>query len=166
MKNAAASVSMPSASMAKRFMHASTLLISSTALRPSRFIADSSRSLQRRSRQRFTPTRRFASTSVVSSPTWSDVPGTAGVSMFKEQLPDLAIVDVLLPRTNGFEVCFEIKRTAHGKKTPVFLMSAVYKDLERAEVYAKNDLQAQAYFVKPFDLAQLLRRVQLFIGEA
>lgn len=92
--------------------------------------------------------------------------GPAGVSMFKEQLPDLAIVDVLLPRTNGFEVCFEIKRTAHGKKTPVFLMSAVYKDLERAEFYAKNDLQAQAYFVKPFDLAQLLRRVQLFIGEA
>ena len=92
--------------------------------------------------------------------------GPVGISMFKEQLPDLAIVDVLLPRTNGFEVCFEIKRTAHGKKTPVFLMSAVYKDLERAEVYAKNDLQAQAYFVKPFDLAQLLRRVQLFIGEA
>jgi DNA-binding response OmpR family regulator len=92
--------------------------------------------------------------------------GPAGVSMFKEQLPDLAIVDVLLPRTNGFEVCFEIKRTAHGRKTPVFLMSAVYKDLERAEFYAKNDLQAQAYFVKPFDLAQLLRRVQLFIGEA
>ena len=92
--------------------------------------------------------------------------GPAGVSMFKEQLPDLAIVDVLLPRTNGFEVCFEIKRTAHGKKTPVFLMSAVYKDLERPEIYAKNDLQAQAYFVKPFDLAQLLRRVQLFIGEA
>lgn len=92
--------------------------------------------------------------------------GPAGVSMFKELLPDLAIVDVLLPRTNGFEVCFEIKRTAHGKKTPVFLMSAVYKDLERAEFYAKNDLQAQAYFVKPFDLSQLLRRVQLFIGEA
>jgi len=92
--------------------------------------------------------------------------GPVGISMFKEQLPDLAIVDVLLPRINGFEVCFEIKRTAHGRKTPVFLMSAVYKDLERAEVYAKNDLQAQASFVKPFDLAQLLRRVQLFIGEA
>ena len=92
--------------------------------------------------------------------------GPAGISMFKEQLPDLAIVDVLLPRTYGFEVCFEIKRTAHGKKTPVFLMSAVYRDLERAEGYAKNDLQAQAYFIKPFNFAQLLRRVQLFICEA
>lgn len=92
--------------------------------------------------------------------------GPAGVAMFKQLLPDLAIVDVLLPQTNGFEVCFEIKRTAHGKKTPVFLMSAIYKDLEHAEGYTKNDLQAQAYFVKPFDLEQLLRRVQLFLGDA
>ena len=52
--------------------------------------------------------------------------------------PDLAIVDVQLPRTNGFEACFEIKRTAHGKKTPVFLMSAVYKDVSRAEAYAEE----------------------------
>ena len=78
----------------------------------------------------------------------------------------ISIVDVLLPRTNGFEVCFEIKRTAHGKKTPVFLMSAIYKDLDHAEGYAKNDLKAQAYFVKPFDLERLLSHVQLFIGDA
>lgn len=92
--------------------------------------------------------------------------GPTGVATFNEEKPDLAIVDVLLPRTNGFEVCFEIKRTPHGKKTPVFLMSAIYKDLDHAEGYAKNDLKAQAYFVKPFDLERLLSHVQLFIGDA
>lgn len=92
--------------------------------------------------------------------------GPAGLSMFHEQKPDLAIVDVLLPRTNGFEVCFEMKRTEHGKKMPLFLMSAIYRDLAHAEGYAKKDLEAQAYFVKPFDLERLLSHVQLFIGDA
>lgn len=92
--------------------------------------------------------------------------GPAGLTSFEDERPDLAILDVLLPRTNGFEICFEMKRTAHGKKTPVFLMSAIYRDLEHAEGYAKKDLKAQAYFVKPFDLERLLSHVQLFIGDA
>lgn len=92
--------------------------------------------------------------------------GPAGLTSFEEEKPDLAIVDVLLPRTNGFEVCFEMRRTPHGKKMPVFLMSAIYKDLEHAEGYAKRDLKAQAYFVKPFDLERLLGHVMLFIGDA
>lgn len=92
--------------------------------------------------------------------------GTAGVARFNEEKPDLAIVDVLLPRKNGFEVCFEMKRTPHGQKTPVFLMSAIYKDLSHAEGYAKRDLRAQAYFVKPFDLDALLNHVHHFLGEA
>jgi len=88
--------------------------------------------------------------------------GPAGIATFNDEKPDLAIVDVLLPRTNGFE----IKRTEHGKKTPIFLMSAIYKDIEHAEACTRTDLQAQAYFVKPFDLERLLSHVQLFIGEA
>lgn len=92
--------------------------------------------------------------------------GPDGLEAFREEKPDLAIVDVLLPRTNGFEVCFEMKRTEHGKSMPVFLMSAIYKDYRHAEGYAKKDLKAQAYFVKPFDLERLLGHVQLFIGDA
>jgi CheY-like chemotaxis protein len=92
--------------------------------------------------------------------------GPEGVKRFREVKPDLAIVDVLLPRANGFEVCFEIKRTAEGKATPLFLMSAIYKDIAHAEAYAKTGLRAQAYFVKPFDLESLLSHVQLFVGDA
>ncbi|MFO0760609.1 MAG: response regulator transcription factor [Byssovorax sp.] len=92
--------------------------------------------------------------------------GLAGLSRFHEEKPDLAIVDVMLPKLNGFEVCFEMKRSAHGKNTPVFLMSAIYKDLAHAEIYAKRDLKAEAYLVKPFDLRDLLSEVQRFLGEA
>ena len=49
--------SMPSASLAKRDMRSISRLFSSRMLRPARFVVDSSRSLQRRSRQSITPTR-------------------------------------------------------------------------------------------------------------
>ena len=92
--------------------------------------------------------------------------GIAGVARFHEEKPDLAIVDILLPKLNGFEVCFEMKRTLHGKKTPVILMSAIYKDVAHAEGYAKRGLQAEAYLVKPFDLRSMLGEVQRCLGES
>jgi DNA-binding response OmpR family regulator len=92
--------------------------------------------------------------------------GPDGVAAFAKDQPDLVLVDVLLPRKNGFEVCFDIKRTDRGRTTPVLLMSAIYKDVAHAEGYAKTDLGAQGFLVKPFELAELLARVHSLIGPA
>ncbi|MFW6197711.1 MAG: response regulator transcription factor [Myxococcota bacterium] len=91
--------------------------------------------------------------------------GVEGVDAFMRELPDLAVVDVQLPRKNGFEVCFEMKRTEHGRRTPVLLMSAVYTDTEHAERYS-SDLRAAGYLVKPFEMDVLLERVRELIGQA
>jgi DNA-binding response OmpR family regulator len=88
--------------------------------------------------------------------------GPDGVARFLDERPDLALVDVLLPRKNGFQACFEMKRSDHGKRTPVVLMSAVYRDPERADEYARS-LSADAFLLKPFDLDVLLRRVRVWI---
>ena len=85
--------------------------------------------------------------------------GTEGIEAFEEHHPDLVIVDVQLPRKNGFEVCFEVKRTEEGRRTPVLLMSAVYTDKEHAKRYS-TELHADGYLVKPFDMHRLLRQVQ------
>jgi DNA-binding response OmpR family regulator len=90
--------------------------------------------------------------------------GPDGVLAFSKDSPDMVLVDVLLPRKNGFEVCFDIKRTEKGRTTPVLLMSAIYKDVAHAEGYAKTDLGAQGFLVKPFELSELLTRVQTLIG--
>lgn len=90
--------------------------------------------------------------------------GPDGVAAFDKDRPDLVLVDVLLPRKNGFEVCFDIKRTERGRATPVLLMSAIYKDIAHAETYAKNELGAQGFLVKPFELAALLAQVRSLIG--
>ena len=92
--------------------------------------------------------------------------GPDGVAAFDKDRPDMVLVDVLLPRKNGFEVCFDIKRTERGRTVPVVLMSAIYKDITHAAEYAKTDLGAAGFLVKPFDLSDLLTRVHSLIGPA
>jgi DNA-binding response OmpR family regulator len=92
--------------------------------------------------------------------------GPDGVLAFDKDRPDMVLVDVLLPRKNGFEVCFDIKRTERGRTTPVLLMSAIYKDVAHAEGYSRTDLGAQGFLKKPFELSELLGRVQTLIGPA
>jgi DNA-binding response OmpR family regulator len=84
--------------------------------------------------------------------------GTDGVSVFLSERPDLALVDVLLPKKDGFDACFAMKRSDHGRATPVVLMSAVYRDSAKAEEYARGVL-ADGFLCKPFDLDVLLARV-------
>ncbi len=92
--------------------------------------------------------------------------GADGVLAFEKDHPDMMIVDVLLPLKNGFEVCFQVKRTPEGEKMPVLMMSAIYKDLAHAQEYTKNGLNAQGFLVKPFDMWELLDRVQSLVGPA
>ncbi|KAB2896570.1 MAG: response regulator [Kofleriaceae bacterium] len=91
--------------------------------------------------------------------------GPEGVAQFWSERPDLMLVDVQLPRKNGFEVCWEIKRTPEGEHTPVLLMSAVYSPRDEQDRFAAPSLAA-GYLSKPFDLGDLLSRVKRLIGDA
>ena len=90
--------------------------------------------------------------------------GSEGLERFEREQPDLMIVDVALPKKSGFELCFDVKRTTHGRCMPVLLMSAVYRDGDHAEAIPNAELRAQDYLAKPFDLSVLLRRVQTLLG--
>ncbi len=92
--------------------------------------------------------------------------GPEGLDQFRLEKPDLALIDIQLPRKNGFEVCFEIKQSPEGQSTPVLLMSAVYTDTAHARRYAERGLSADGYVTKPFELFDLLARVRGLIGEA
>lgn len=92
--------------------------------------------------------------------------GTEGLERFRAERPDLMLVDVQLPRKNGFEVCWEVKRSPGCAGLPVLLMSAVYTDREHADRYSHDSLRADGYLTKPFDLSELLRRVRDLLREA
>jgi DNA-binding response OmpR family regulator len=92
--------------------------------------------------------------------------GVEGVERFRAERPDLMLVDVQLPRKNGYEVCFEVKGTPEGARMPLLLMSAVYTNAEHARPYTERGMRAEGYLVKPFELRDLLAQVQQLIGAA
>jgi DNA-binding response OmpR family regulator len=92
--------------------------------------------------------------------------GPEGMERFDRDAPDLCLVDVQLPRKNGFELVREIKSRAAGKSTPVLLMSAVYTDRDQSSRTVQLGTLADGYLTKPFDLVHLLSQVRQLLGEA
>ncbi len=90
--------------------------------------------------------------------------GPEGIERFDQEAPDLLLVDVQLPRKNGFEVCREIKGRA-GKAPPILLMSAVYTDRDQSSRTIQLGTLADGYLSKPFDLVDLLLQVRVLLGE-
>jgi two-component system phosphate regulon response regulator PhoB len=92
--------------------------------------------------------------------------GPEGIERFERDAPDLLLVDIQLPRKNGFELLHEIKSRPNGRATPILLMSAVYNDHDQSSRTIQLGTLADGYLTKPFDLVQLLAQVRHLLGEA
>jgi DNA-binding response OmpR family regulator len=88
--------------------------------------------------------------------------GPEGIEQFDRTVPDLCLVDVQLPRKNGFELVREMKSR---RPTPVMLMSAVYTDQDQSTRTVQLGALADGYLTKPFDLVELLAQVRQLLGE-
>ena len=91
--------------------------------------------------------------------------GPEGLERFERDAPDLLLVDIQLPRKNGFELLREIKGRPDGKATPILLMSAVYNDRDQSSRTVQLGTLADGYLTKPFDLVHLLAQVRQLLGE-
>ena len=90
--------------------------------------------------------------------------GPEGIERYDREAPDLCLVDVQLPRKNGFELVREIK--GRGRPVPVLLMSAAYTDQDQSTRTIQIGALADGYLSKPFDLVHLLEQVRTLLGEA
>lgn len=91
--------------------------------------------------------------------------GPEGIERFESDAPDLLLVDVQLPRMNGFELVRELKKTPAGQATPILMMSAVYSDRDQSDRTLQLGTLADGYLSKPFDLVQLLAQVRQLLGD-
>lgn len=80
--------------------------------------------------------------------------GTSALKYFKEEAPDLVLLDVMLPGMDGIEICREMRKV---RDTPVVMLTA--KDTVGDKV-AGLDSGADDYIVKPFEFDELLARVR------
>ena len=89
--------------------------------------------------------------------------GRRGIELVEELLPDLVLLDVMLPDTDGYDVCLRIKSNTATSPIPVIFLSA------RGEVVDKVrglSCGAADYITKPFQAAELLARIDAVLGQA
>ena len=80
--------------------------------------------------------------------------GREAIESFKEHDPDIVLLDIMMPDTDGYQVCREIRQMG---QTPIIMISA------KGETFDKVlglELGADDYIVKPFDSKELIARVK------
>jgi TonB family protein len=89
--------------------------------------------------------------------------GQAGWDKYNKESPDLILMEAMLPKVHGFELCQRITSERNSQAT-VFIMTGVYKD----RVYRTEALRtygASEYFEKPLKMAELLASIEAVIGK-
>jgi CheY-like chemotaxis protein len=85
--------------------------------------------------------------------------GVSGIREFERIEPDLTMVEAMLPKRHGFEVCQELKSTGHGRKSPVMIVTGVYRG-HKYRNQARHQYGCDRYLEKPLTDAQLLAAVR------
>jgi len=84
--------------------------------------------------------------------------GQAGLDAALRGDADLILLDVMLPRVNGYEICREVR--AHGLDVPIVMLTAKGQE---ADIILGLDLGADDYITKPFRVGELVARVKAFL---
>lgn len=85
--------------------------------------------------------------------------GEKGLEMLKAENPDLIILDIKMPRMNGYEFMAELKSLQGVFITPVIMLTA-HESLE--DIFLVEGVSG--YFVKPVDLKGLLQKIEQCLG--
>ncbi len=80
--------------------------------------------------------------------------GEAALSLFKNTKPDLVVLDLMLPKMDGMEVCREIRKTS---SVPIIMLTAKGETLDKI---LGLEMGADDYLVKPFEPKELVARVK------
>jgi DNA-binding response OmpR family regulator len=84
--------------------------------------------------------------------------GETGYHLQKERKPDLIVLDLMLPRMSGFELCRKLR--GEGIQTPILMLTARSEEPDRV---LGLDLGADDYVTKPFSVRELMARVRALL---
>jgi DNA-binding response OmpR family regulator len=87
--------------------------------------------------------------------------GDAAIRMMESKPADLLLLDVMLPRRDGFDVCRQIRANPAWNEVKIIMLTARGRDLDRRKGLK---LGADAYITKPFSTRQILAQVDDLLG--
>ena len=88
--------------------------------------------------------------------------GQAAIDAIHAEAPDLVLLDVMMPKKSGFEVCQEIRADSRFDGVKILMLTAKGRDTEVSKGLA---LGADAYMTKPFSTRELVDKVNSLLAE-
>jgi DNA-binding response OmpR family regulator len=88
--------------------------------------------------------------------------GEQAMAKVTELVPDLLILDVMMPKLDGFEVCEKIRANPLWQSIRIVMLTAKGRDSERDKGISMG---ADAYMTKPFSTRDILKRVEELLGD-
>ncbi len=82
--------------------------------------------------------------------------GMEGLEMARKEEPDLILLDLMLPKMDGYKVCRMLKFDAKHKNIPIIMVTARAQDVDKS---MGAEAGANAYITKPFDHRELLDKI-------
>lgn len=92
--------------------------------------------------------------------TISSSDGATGLAQIKKSPPDLLILDLMLPKLSGLEVCKDIRRQEKLNRLPILMLTALGEEADRV---VGLELGADDYVTKPFSPRELVARVKALL---
>ena len=89
--------------------------------------------------------------------------GEAALAAIAADPPDLMLLDVMMPRKNGYEVCQAVRANPDWKGIRIIMLTAKGREVEREKGLA---LGADDYITKPFSTQEVVERVRELLAEA
>jgi len=86
------------------------------------------------------------------------VDGERGLQLALERAPDLIVLDIMLPKMNGYEICRQLRRD--GNNVPIFMLTAKGEEMDKV---LGLELGADDYVAKPFGVMELLARIKALL---
>ena len=86
--------------------------------------------------------------------------GEDGLGKARKEKPDLIILDLMLPKMDGYKVCGLLKLNEKYKKIPIIMFTA---RAQESDIKLGQEVGADAYVIKPFDSQVLLDKIKELI---
>ncbi len=86
--------------------------------------------------------------------------GREGEKMIRAAPPDLILLDVMLPGKNGLDICESLKESPKTKHVPILMLTCLTEMSQKPDEYWRKRTGADDFISKPFEIRQLLERVE------
>lgn len=92
--------------------------------------------------------------------------GIEGQEAIRRRLPDLLVLDVMMPRKNGYVLCSELKKNEETRDIPIILLTAVGENVPKSTYSHAQGMSTEAddYIPKPVDTKTLIEAIERLLA--